>query len=268
MSGRTLVHSREHFRKRFDLAERVMPAAVAGEPLSPEAFRRWHLGRSLHALGAASETDLRMYLTYPRVSVAERRSVLRAALREGEVVEVEVEGERGRWYALVEDLPALARAGRRRRPSTGTTLLSPFDSFLWHRERTRRLFGFDYRIEVYTPGHRRDHGYYSLPILYDGLLIGRLDPKTHREARRLEVKAVHFEPWFAKGEPPPVASWGQVDRDAALRGVGEALRSLATFVGADEVAIGRVTPPAFARALRAGLAGASTPDAGGGGRLP
>ncbi len=249
----SLVHSREHFRKRFDLAERVMPGAVAGEPLSREAFRRWHLRRSLHALGAASETDLRMYLTYPRVSVGERRSVLRAALREGEVVEVEVEGERGRWYALAEDLPALERAGRRRRPSSGTTLLSPFDSFLWHRERTRRLFGFDYRIEVYTPGPRRSHGYYSLPILHDGHLVGRLDPKTHREEKRLEVKAVHFEPWFARGERPPAASWGAVDRDAALSGVGEALRSLASFVGAGEVTIGTVAPSVLGPALRAAL---------------
>jgi hypothetical protein len=192
-----------------------------------------------------------MYLTFPRVSVAERRSVLRAALREGEVVEVELEGERGRWYALAEDLPALESAGRRRRPSSGTTLLSPFDSFLWHRERTRCLFGFDYRIEVYTPGPRRSHGYYSLPILHEGQLIGRLDPKTHREAKRLEVKAVHFEPWFAKGERPPGASWGPVDRDAALAGVGEALGSLASFVGADEVTIGTVAPRTLAAAFRA-----------------
>jgi uncharacterized protein YcaQ len=194
-----------------------------------------------------------MYLTYPRVPVAERRSVLRAALREGEVVEVEVEGERGRWYALAEDMPALASAGRRRRPSSGTTLLSPFDSFLWHRERTRRLFGFDYRIEVYTPGPRRSHGYYSLPILHDGHLVGRLDPKTHREEKRLEVKAVHFEPWFARGERPPAASWGAVDRDAALAGVGEALRSLASFVGAGEVTIGTVVPSVLGPALRAAL---------------
>jgi hypothetical protein len=81
-------------------------------------------------------------------------------------------------------------------------------------------------------------------------LIGRLDPKTHREARRLEVKAVHFEPWFSKGERPPAASWGAVDRDAALAGVVEALQSLAAFLGAGEVAIGRVTPPSFARTLR------------------
>jgi hypothetical protein len=166
------------------------------------------------------------------------------------VVAVEVEGERGRWLALAEDLAPLAAAGRKRRPSAGTTLLSPFDSFLWHRERVRRLFGYGYRLEVYTPGHARSHGYYSLPILHDGQLVGRLDPKTHRAERRLEVKAVHFEPWFARGEAPPAASWGAVDRDAALAGTGEALRSLAAFVGADDVTIGRVAPAALGPALR------------------
>ena len=250
MSGRTLVHSRSHFQKRFDLAERVLPEAVACEPLTREGFRRWHLRQSLRALGAATEADLRMYLTFPRVAAAERRQVLRAALEAGEVVEIEVEGERGRWLALAEDLPALAAAGRKRRPAAGTTLLSPFDSFLWHRERTRRLFGFDYTLEVYTPGPRRVHGYYSLPIFHDGQLVGRLDPKTHRAERRLEVRAVHFEPWFAKGDRPPAVSWGQVDQDAALAGVGEALRSLATFVGAEDVTLGRVTPAALAPALR------------------
>ena len=161
-----------------------------------------------------------------------------------------VAGERGRWLALARDLSALAAAGRKRRAATGTTLLSPFDSFLWHRDRTRRLFGYDYTLEVYAPGHRRVHGYYSLPILHDGLLIGRLDPKAHRAERRLEVKAVHFEPWFAKGAAPPVASWGTVDRDTAFAGVGQALRSLATFVGAETVTVGRVAPRTLAPALK------------------
>jgi uncharacterized protein YcaQ len=254
MSGRTLVHSRRHFQKRFDLAERTMPEAVAAEALTPGEFQRWHLRQSLRAMGVATETDLRMYLSFPRGAGGDRRTALRSALAAGEVVELEVAGERGRWLALGSDLPALAAAGRRRRGATGTTLLSPFDSFLWHRDRTRRLFGYDYTLEVYTPGARRVYGYYSLPILHDGQLIGRLDPKSHRSEKRLEVRALHFEPWFAKGASPPAVSWGPLDRDAALAGVGEALRSLAAFVGADEVTLGRVTPaalrPALARSLR------------------
>ena len=250
MSGRTLVHSRRHFQKRFDLAERMMPEALAREPLTLEGFRRWHLRQSLRAMGAASESDLRMYLTYPRTAASERRHALRAALDSGEIVEVEVKGARRPWLALAEDLPALAAAHLQRRAAAGTTLLSPFDSFLWHRDRTRQLFGYDYTLEVYTPGSKRVHGYYSLPIFHDGQLIGRLDPKTHRTLKRLEVKAVHFEPWFAKGAAPPAASWGSVDQGAALAGVGLALRSLAAFVGAEEIAVGRVTPGALGPALK------------------
>jgi len=147
----------------------------------------------------------------------------------------------------------LRRAARRRIPAHGAALLSPFDSFLWHRERTRRLFGFDYRIEVYTPGPDRVHGYYSLPIFHEGQLVGRVDPKNHREARRLEARHVHFEPWFAAGGAPPAAAWGRVDRDAALAGTAAALRSLAKFVAADEVVVGRVTPGSLAAPLRRAL---------------
>lgn len=254
MSGRTLVHSRRHFQKRFDLAERLMPETLALTPLDAADFQRWHLRQSLHAMGAATETDLRMYLTFPRVGALERRRWLRRLLESGEVLEIEVERSArkpgARWYVLAEDLPVLAAAARRRHASQGSTLLSPFDSFLWHRERTHRLFGFRYLLEVYTPGHKRTHGYYSLPILHDGQLIGRVDPKVHRAERRLEIKGVHFEPWFARGSHPPVAAWGALDRDAALAGLADSLRSLAAFVGADTVSLGRVAPSALRAPLR------------------
>jgi uncharacterized protein YcaQ len=88
-----------------------------------------------------------------------------------------------------------------------------------------------------------------LPILCDGQLIGRLDAKTHREAGVLEVKRVHFEPWFSRGKEPPAAAWGGVDVDKGLAGVAEALRSLAQFVGADRVTLGPVSPTRLARPL-------------------
>jgi uncharacterized protein YcaQ len=140
-------------------------------------------------------------------------------------------------------------------PAGGTTLLSPFDSLLWYRGRVARLFGFDYRIEVYTPGPKRVHGYYTLPILHHGHLIGRVDAKAHRPERRLEVRHVHFEPWLAGTATPP-AGHGRVDLDAALAGVAETLGSLATFVGGDVTRLRRVTPhrlrAPLVRALRAG----------------
>lgn len=257
MKGRITVHSRVHFHKRFDLIERVLPGAVEQEPLSPEEFQRWHVRRSLAAMGAATETDLRLYLTFPRPTALARRPVLRGMVERGEAVEIALAGDRGRWFALREDLPALAAAGRRRAPSTGSALLSPFDSFLWHRERTRRLFGFDYRIEVYVPGPRRTHGYYTLPLLVDGCLIGRADLKNHRGERVLELRNVHFEPWFVAGREPPAARWRPLDPDHALRGVAEAVWSLADFVGAADVKLTRTSPPRLRAPLRRALASAA-----------
>jgi uncharacterized protein YcaQ len=254
MTGAVTIHSRRHFQKRFDLLERALPAAAAVEAVSAETFHRWHIERSLHAMGAALEIDLTHYLTYPRGATAARRTALRSMLAEGDVTEIEVDGSKARWLALTRDLPALARAGRRPAALRGTTLLSPFDSLLWYRDRVSRLFGFDYRIEVYTPGHKRVHGYYTLPILHHGHLIGRLDAKTHREKQRLEVRHAHFEPWVARGRTP-AGGGGVIDRDEALAGVADAVASLARFLGARDVTVGRVTPSrlraALARAVRA-----------------
>jgi uncharacterized protein YcaQ len=241
MTGALTIHSRRHFHKRFDLFERALPDLAAVAPATREAFARWHVERSLHAMGAATEADLRSYMTFPRFAPGARRAALRALVAEGVATDVTVEGTSAPWFALTRDLPALARAARAPSPSCGTTFLAPFDSLLWYRDRVARLFGFDYRIEVYTPGDKRVHGYYTLPILHDGHLIGRLDAKTQREEARLEARHLHFESWFAGGRPSP-ASGQRVDRDAALAGVSDALASLATFVHAREVVVGRVTP--------------------------
>ena len=254
MTGTLTIHSRQHFQKRFDLLERAIPAALGGEAVSSEDFQRWHIERSLHAMGAATELDLTHYLTFPRFGPGLRRAALRAMIEGGEVTALEIEGRPGRWLALTRDLPALARARRAPVPSRGTTLLSPFDSLLWYRDRVARLFGFDYRIEVYTPGHKRVHGYYTLPILHHGHLIGRVDAKSHRAEGRLEIRHVHFEPWFAAGKTPPTG--GEcLDQDEALSGLGDAFSALAAFVGTSEVVLRRVTPHrlrgALARARRA-----------------
>ena len=255
MTGALTIHSRQHFQKRYDLLERALPG-VTTEAVSVEDFRRWHVERSLHAMGAATDKDLAGYLTFPRFFAAGRRSGLRALIEGGDVTEIEVEGHRGRWLILTRDLTALRRAERRAAASTGTTLLSPFDSFLWYRGRVARLFGFDYRIEVYTPQAKRVHGYYTLPILHHGRLVGRVDAKTHRADKRLDVRHVHFERWLANGGQPPAGLPGPLDVDETLMGVADALASLGRFVGAEQLALARVTPgrlrAPLARALRQG----------------
>jgi uncharacterized protein YcaQ len=259
MTGVLGVASRPHFQKRYDLAERILNG-WAVEPVTTEAFRAWHTERSLHAMGAATDTDLTRYLTFPRQGPGVRRAALRGLLERGDALAIEVEGSRSRWLILARDLPALKRAARRRAGSVGTTLLSPFDSFLWYRDRVERLLGFSYRIEVYTPGPARVHGYYTLPILHDGQLIGRVDAKAHRAEGRLGVRGVHFERWFATSRPPPAATWGDLDPDRALAGLADALWSLARFTGAERVDLGRVVPgrlrAPLARALRTARAAA------------
>ena len=249
MSGRTTVHSRVHFQKRFDLLERVLPDALTQPPLDARAFRRWHVERSLYAMGAATETDLRMYLTFPRAAAAERSAAVREMIRAGDVVEIGIAGDRARWYVLARDLEPLAAAGRRRTASRGTALLSPFDSFLWHRERIVRLFGYDYRIEVYVPSQQRTFGYYALPLLVDGQLIGRVDAKLHRAERRLELRHIRYEPWFAAEQEPRPVSWGKLSRERGIAGLADAAHSLAAFTGADRVDVGRVTPASLRGAV-------------------
>lgn len=232
MAGRLGVSSRVHFEKVYDLAERVLPPV---EPLAAAEFPAWHARTSLSAMGAATERDLRMYMTFPRQEPTERKRALQAMLRSGEVSELRLEGSSERWFALTADLPALEDPPG----ATGTTLLSPFDSLLWHRERARVLFGFDYKIEVYTPAPRRRYGYYVLPILHEGRLVGRLDPKNHRDRKVLEVRRFHLEPGEASNS------------ESILDGASLALSSLAAHLKAERVGVTARTP--LGAALRSAL---------------
>lgn len=232
MAGRLGVAARVNFEKVYDLAERVLPP---GEPLPAAEFPLWHLRASLSAMGAATERDLRMYMTFPRQKAPERRAALKALLKSGEVEPVRLEGSEEPWYLLAADRPALEGPPA----PAGTTLLSPFDSLLWHRERAVRLFGFDYKIEVYTPAPKRRYGYYVLPILHEGRLVGRLDPKNHRDRKVLEVRRIHLEPHEA-GKAEPI-----------LAGTAEALKSLAAHLKADRVSVTSRAP--LGRALSRSL---------------
>lgn len=253
-AGRIAVHSRRNFEKLYAPLDRVLPGASAAVPTDASEAARTRVLRSLRAMGAAGMADLARYWTWPRMMNPELRRTVDGLVRDGRVIPVAIEGQRGPWYLLAEDLPSLERAERMRRPSRGTTLLCPFDSLLWHRERVLGLWGFRYRIEIYVPGHKRTHGYYVLPVMHEGRFIGRVDLKLHRERGTLEARSAGFEPWLREGGPGPGAAWGPVDEEGAVHGTAESLWSLARFTGADRVTVGRVTPPGLraplARALR------------------
>jgi uncharacterized protein YcaQ len=127
-----------------------------------------------------------------------------------------------------------------------TTLLSPFDPLVWDRARALAMFGFDYRIECYTPAPKRRYGYFTLPILRRGQLIGRLDPKAHRKERRFEVKALHLEPGIAVSEE-------------LIADIAGALRECADWHQTPTIDVRWSDPPELAALVQQAVEGKSSP---------
>ncbi len=178
------THRRGSFERVYDLPERVLPRAILQLP-TPRGVdaRRALIARSARALGIATADDLRDYY---RIPAPDARLPIEQLVEEGTLIPVQVRGWRQQAY-LHKD----ARAGRR---LGGAALLSPFAPLIWHRPPTERLFGFRYRLEIYTPAHKREHGYYVLPFLLDGALVARVDLKADRKAGTLNVQRAHIEP--------------------------------------------------------------------------
>jgi uncharacterized protein YcaQ len=155
----------------------------------------------------------------------------------GELVRVTVAGWDLPAYVHREHLPLLKRAQRSGLRATHTTLLSPFDPVVWDRARASALFGFDYTLECYTPGHKRRYGYFVLPILHRGRLIGRLDAKAHRAEGMFEVKTLYLEPSV------------KID-DILVADVALAIQASANWHETPRVVVRRGNPSVMAQRLR------------------
>ena len=212
-SGVLTTAHRTGFARHYDLVERVLPAdVVAWEIDDAEAVRELIL-RAATALGVATEADIRDYF---RLRPDQSKPAIADLVAAGELEPVQVD----EWT-----VPAYLRTGQAvPRSDRGTALLCPFDPLIFFRPRVERLFGFHYRIEIYTPAAKRQYGYYVWPLLLDGELVARVDLKADRNSGALHVPGAFIEP----GRDPVRVAGELADQLATMAG----------WLGLDRVTVG------------------------------
>lgn len=183
--GDLVSGGREKFSRIYALPEQVLPTEILNASISADEAKRRLILQAVTAIGIGTRADI---LDWHRLNKRDANHIIDDLIDAGAVLEVEVEG----WVETALALPsALAQnLGTKSR----TTLLSPFDPLIWYRPRTERLFDFHYRIEIYTPEAKRKFGYYTLPVLHDEKIIGRIDLKNDRQNNCLIAKASWHEP--------------------------------------------------------------------------
>ncbi len=240
-AGELMISHRENFHRVYDLRERVLANALPTweDTLAPteHEVRRALALKAVRALGVAVARWVPDYFRTPKRGAS---SLLEELADDGSLLRAEIEDESA--YVHPENARLAEEVLSGRPQSSVTTLLSPFDPVVWDRARASELFGFDYKIEVYTPAARRRYGYYSLPILHDGALVGRLDAKAHRKEGLFEVRAAHLEP------DVPVS-------DELVASLAGALRACASWHATPGVLVRRSDPPELAEALGSMLNG-------------
>ncbi len=185
--GDVTTARRRNFERLYDLPERVLPESVRTALVpSREHAQRELMMIGARAMGVATARDLRDYFRLPAKEAATRLNELVEA---GRLVPVSVEGWKQQGYLHHE-----AKLPRANKVADLAALLSPFDSLIWERQRTERLFDFHFRLEIYTPSHKRVHGYYVLPLLLGDRIVGRVDLKSERQSGLLQVKGGSVEP--------------------------------------------------------------------------
>jgi len=235
--GEVVCVRREGWRRVYDLAGRALPAPLAGLDPSDEECLAHLAGVAARALGVLTRADLIDYHRLRQWHLAGSQDKLHgrvdAAARAAGLVPIAIDGAGKPPVPGWADPHALAEASAGIRGKHRVTLLSPFDSLIWDRRRTLRMFGFEHSLEAYVPRAKRVHGYFAMPLLAGGQLVGRADPV--RRGQTLVARQV------------------SVDGPAPARAMASALREAAEWVGCSAVEVERVSPPSLAGPLRAAL---------------
>ncbi|HVO42954.1 MAG TPA: crosslink repair DNA glycosylase YcaQ family protein [Aggregatilineales bacterium] len=233
-AGELMIARRVNFQRVYDLRERILPKWDDRHAPPLDAVRRELALRTVKVLGIASVNWIADYFRMEKRGVP---ALVETLADEGHLLRTTVESWPGTFYvhadqrALLEDVLAGTIV------PTRTVLLSPFDPVVWDRARLLAMFGFDYRIEVYTPEPKRKYGYFTLPILFGDRMVGRLDPKAHRKQKMMEIRAIHLEP-----EIPMT--------DELIHGLTTTVQEFSAWHGMHEVVFQAAKSKALAKALK------------------
>ncbi|MCI0708992.1 MAG: winged helix DNA-binding domain-containing protein [Chloroflexi bacterium] len=228
-----MVRRRDNFHRVYDLRERVFPDL---DKLPEVSLADSHDQFVLNTMLALGVTKAAWIGDYYRLSKTEAKAAFNRLEKQDRVMAVEVDGWDTPGYIHPDNRAWVEAVAGGEIPQSKTTFLSPFDPLVWDRERALDLFGFDYKIEVYTPEAKRKYGYFTLPILYNNALIGRLDPKAHRKEGIFEVKALHLEP-------------GVVVDDRLVAELKSALKACAAWHETPQVIVRYATEPGLSEQL-------------------
>jgi uncharacterized protein len=234
-AGRLMITRRQNFQRVYDLAERVLPDWDDSRMPAMDAVRREFVLRAVRALGLAKAAWIPDYHR-TRTPHLDPHELADAGL----LLRARVDGWNAPVFVHPEHAALLERAAAGALAPTLTSLLSPFDPIVWDRRRALELFGFDYRLECYTPAEKRRYGYFTLPLLRRGALVGRVDAKAHRKQGVFELISVTLEPGVRVSE-------------RLLRDLAGAVLRCARWHACPQVRLGRLDPDSMRPGLQAAL---------------
>ena len=233
-AGILMVSYRRNFQRYYDLVENCLPSSVDVTEPAEEERQRFCILNTFHAYGVAKPSDVSscyyQWSTFTPLKGLTFERVLKNLVSEDIVGEVTVKGVQGLYYMLTEDFELAQKIPDNQiNCFNEVTFLSPFDNLTWSKTRIHEFFNFSPKLEAYVPQNKRKFGYYNMNILYKDKLVGRIDPKMHRERRLLEIKSLHLEKGF------------KFDAEFKEK-LAEAFRRFINFHNAEKITFGKTVP--------------------------